>query len=96
MDKEVCFFLINDRGEKTTYLAYRCPGCKTHHSVDVTRWKFNGDMVKPTFSPSVLTGIENFTKRRCHSFVKDGKIQYLSDCFHELKNQTVDIPPEEE
>lgn len=28
----------------------------------------------------------------CHSFVTDGRIQYLSDCTHSLKNQTVDLP----
>lgn len=28
----------------------------------------------------------------CHSFVKDGKIQFLSDCTHELAGKTVDIP----
>lgn len=27
----------------------------------------------------------------CHSFVTDGKIQFLSDCTHELAGQTVDI-----
>lgn len=27
----------------------------------------------------------------CHSFVTDGKIQYLSDCTHELAGQTVEI-----
>lgn len=27
----------------------------------------------------------------CHSFVRDGKIQYLSDCTHELAGQTVDM-----
>ena len=28
----------------------------------------------------------------CHSYVKDGMIQFLSDCTHELKNQTVALP----
>jgi hypothetical protein len=28
----------------------------------------------------------------CHSFIRDGKIQFLSDCTHALKDQTVDIP----
>lgn len=32
----------------------------------------------------------------CHSFVTDGKIQYLGDCTHELAGQIVDmITPEE-
>lgn len=29
----------------------------------------------------------------CHSFIRDGSIQFLSDCTHELANQTVPIPP---
>jgi hypothetical protein len=29
----------------------------------------------------------------CHSFVTDGKIQYLSDCTHELAEQTIDLKP---
>jgi hypothetical protein len=28
---------------------------------------------------------------RCHSFVRDGKIQFLSDCTHKLAGQTVDM-----
>ena len=29
----------------------------------------------------------------CHSFVTDGKIQFLTDCTHPLAGQTVDLPP---
>lgn len=28
----------------------------------------------------------------CHSFVTDGKIQFLGDCTHKLVGQVVDIP----
>ena len=28
----------------------------------------------------------------CHSYLTDGKIQFLSDCTHVLANQTVDLP----
>lgn len=28
---------------------------------------------------------------RCHSFVTDGRIQFLGDCTHSLANQTVDL-----
>jgi hypothetical protein len=28
----------------------------------------------------------------CHSFVVDGRIQYLGDCTHALANQTIDLP----
>lgn len=36
---------------------------------------------KPDFSCSV-----------CHSFVTDGRIQFLGDCTHSLAGQTVDLP----
>lgn len=29
---------------------------------------------------------------RCHSFVENGHMRFLSDCTHELANQTVPIP----
>lgn len=28
----------------------------------------------------------------CHSFITDGRIQFLSDCTHELAGQTVELP----
>lgn len=28
----------------------------------------------------------------CHSFVRDGRIQFLSDCTHALANRTADLP----
>ena len=31
-------------------------------------------------------------KSRCHSFVKDGRIQFLLDCYHRLKGQTIELP----
>lgn len=77
-----------------------CPGCKCYHGVWTTTrndnhaiWGFNGDVNKPTFTPSILIqghlGGDNYGV--CHSFVKDGKIQYLNDCTHELAGQTVEM-----
>jgi hypothetical protein len=34
----------------------------------------------------------SFICERCHSFVRDGKIQFLADCSHSLAGQTVEIP----
>lgn len=28
----------------------------------------------------------------CHSFVTNGKIQFLNDCTHDLKGQTIELP----
>lgn len=73
-----------------------CPGCNCQHGFTIKQpgfvpWTFNGDFEKPTFSPSMLVFASN-PEIRCHSYVKDGKIQFLSDCFHQLKNKTVDLP----
>jgi hypothetical protein len=51
-------------------------------------------MEKPTFSPSMLVNAntpKHLKLTRCHSFVRDGKIQFLSDCDHNLKGQTIDL-----
>lgn len=71
-------------------------------------WTWNGSTESPTFSPSILVGGvqwaegEPFYKPRhkggsgdpivCHSFITDGRIEYLSDCTHPLAGQTVDLP----
>lgn len=81
---------ITDQSGKISGVMIYCPGCKTHHVFD-DRWTFNGDYEKPTFSPSMLVN-KSFPDSRCHSFVRDGKIEFLSDCAHELKSQTVELP----
>ena len=81
------------------YYAFHCPGCQYGHAVTVNgkrndqgaSWGWNGSMDKPTFTPSINCNADS-PPNRCHSFVTDGKIQFLSDCFHALKGQTVEIP----
>jgi hypothetical protein len=75
-------------GEIGLYMFY-CPGCKENHAYTKDKWSYNGDEEKPTFSPSLLYPDK---KVRCHLFLTDGKIQYLSDCGHELAGQTIDVP----
>ena len=54
-------------------------------------WQFNKDYESPTVSPSLL--VTNHKKNyRCHSFIREGKIQFLNDCTHKLAGQTVDLP----
>lgn len=72
-------------------LCFFCPGCRYDHSFD-GRWTFNGDMVRPTFKPSLLVN-KHDPKARCHSYVKDGNIQFLDDCHHELRGKTVPLEP---
>ncbi len=57
-------------------------------------------MDKPTFTPSLLVNGGEHRRQdhplRCHSFVTDGMIQFLSDCEHKLAGQTVEIPDYDE
>jgi hypothetical protein len=78
-----------------------------------TMWTWNGDMVKPTFSPSILVSHHEWTPpvtpenleqwkvqpwpqtkvdKRCHTFIKDGMIQFLGDCTHDHAGKTVPLP----
>lgn len=66
---------------------FHCPGCGCCHGLD-QRWTMTGTAQSPTFRPSVVT--EN---PRCHLFVTDGQIQYLTDCAHALAGKTVPMEP---
>lgn len=78
-----------------------CPGCDGAHQVGVgegpgPRWGYNENPDAPTFTPSVFVNAPgpffNPAAPTCHSFVKDGRIQFLSDCTHALAGQTVPLP----
>lgn len=89
-------------------LYFMCPGCKYWHGVNVDqpdrpRWGWNGSADAPTFTPSILvrTGRavdptyepeEDDPPEVCHSYVTDGRIQFLNDCTHTLAGQTVTLP----
>jgi hypothetical protein len=66
------------------------------------RWSFDGNVQQPTFSPSLhlkvntpdmgqyyQPGIES---RVCHCFIRAGRIEFLGDCTHALRGQTVELP----
>lgn len=70
-----------------------CEGCQEVHAFNNT-WTFNGDQLNPTVSPSLLvTAGKSRPEYRCHSFIRDGKIEYLSDCSHNLAGKTIDLKP---
>ena len=94
---------------------FKCPGCNHTHSINVNPnyspvcWGFNGNIDKPTFTPSLLATSGHYVTGEspadcwpcqnnknacyiCHSFITNGRIQFLGDCTHELKGQTVDLP----
>lgn len=108
--------------------SFKCPGCGDTHSIPTHKddlmfaphkWKFNGDVNKPTFSPSLLVRSGHYAPQYigdscwctynskmkaegkepvdascyiCHSFIKEGRIQFLNDCTHSLAGQTVELP----
>lgn len=91
----------------TERIAFRCPGCRSQHVCSVNgdnTWQWNGNLDRPTLSPSVnvtYNGADAGQDRGdgrlappavCHSFVTDGRIQFLGDCTHHLTGRTVDIP----
>ncbi|HEY0889311.1 MAG TPA: DUF6527 family protein [Nocardioides sp.] len=101
--------LARDSAGGAELVIFRCPGCDDNHRISVGTWTFNGDLERPTFSPSVLvSGVQwdegsGFRKPShagvapgapivCHSYVTDGRIQFLGDCTHVLAGQTVDLP----
>ena len=89
-------------------VAFFCPGCGHKHAVwvspgDHPTWGYNGNPESPTFTPSLRVYVpamlpgEDWPNGKpeetlCHSFVKDGQIQFLADCAHKLAGQTVLLP----
>lgn len=72
--------------------AFFCPGCKTIHRID-SQWNITGTREEPTVSPSVLVNGNrtNPAAKICHSFVREGKIEFLGDSEHALAGQTVPL-----
>jgi len=64
---------------------------------DTHGWKFNGDINKPTFIPSLRLSInddpndKNKMRTVCHLTITDGKIFYHNDNPHEYVNKTVNM-----
>lgn len=77
---------------------FYCVGCKMAHPIKFgdgpgQRWRFNGSAEHPTFHPSVAVRFPWKGKEViCHSFVTDGRIQYLGDSTHEYAGQTIELP----
>ncbi|WP_139222868.1 DUF6527 family protein [Paracidovorax wautersii] len=62
-------------------------------------WTWNGSTSAPTLRPSVLTTEPPGGRRggfRCHSWINDGSVQFLDDCSHELRGQTLPLNPVED
>lgn len=91
-----------DAGEPDL-LCFNCPGCGMSHAIRVRRsdgrrpsWEWNGSVVAPTFSPSIMVRWERRGQPKvCHSFVRDGVIEFLADCTHALAGKTVPLKPDD-
>lgn len=74
-----------------------CFGCEEYHVIYDT-WQFNGNYDLPTFSPSLLVRwfSERFQKDyTCHSFIRNGRWEFLKDCTHGKAGQTIPLRDEE-
>ena len=90
-----------DRSPKCLRHFFWCPGCDDIHSVvstipdvdpgKVAMWEWDG---KDSFDPSILvTWNGDGEMKRCHSFIRSGKWQFLEDCTHRLAGKTVPLMP---
>lgn len=83
-----------------------CPGCDSLHGPCVRKgvderpvWTWNGDLDAPGVEPSILVTLSwnhpdtGPQERRCHSFLRDGRWQFLTDSTHDLAGKTVDAVP---
>jgi hypothetical protein len=90
------------------HLVFDCPGCAAGFGPHSGRkyvpvegpkaWGFNGDLERPTLTPSILLRFDHADREPfvCHSFVREGRIQFLPDSTHPLAGQTVELPDIEE
>lgn len=80
---------------------YWCPGCNYLHGIAIrphtqdngAGWEFSGTLECPTYSPSQLTTWKSVVPKVCHTFIREGQIEFLTDCTHALAGQTVPLPP---
>lgn len=84
-----------------------CPGCRELHCADTltpnsngATWGRDGDLARPTLSPSVLLRIDYGQAGKppeiCHCWIRGGRIEFCSDSTHELAGKTVAMEVPEE
>lgn len=74
-----------------------CPGCDDLHEIRIGEWSWDGSLEAPAVSPSILVTMEvpslPALARRCHSFLRAGVWEFLSDSTHALAGQSVPMVP---
>lgn len=107
-DKRLAKRISNTKGEFVGYLIF-CPACDNAHSLDerwLFNGNLESPTFSPSLllrgkvmpTDEECDRISNGEKVEladlvCHSFITDGKIQYLGDCTHDFKNQTIELKP---
>jgi len=61
------------------------------HCMNVsTVHRFNGDFDSPTLEPSLLAKTGHGIV--CHSYIRAGRMEFLSDCTNGFAGQTIELP----
>jgi hypothetical protein len=80
-----------------------CPGCQSLHTPRFRCPEHGGPATGPvwdgdpysspfTMSPSLLVG-QTSVSPRCHSYIRNGRWEFLKDCGHALAGQTLPLEP---
>lgn len=87
------------REEEPGVFSFHCPGCDYRHIIrsqradgEQPKWTWNGNREHPTFQPSLrVRGPmgDPPVDTCCHSFIRNGQLQFLNDCTHDLAGLTV-------
>jgi len=78
------------RGESAYF--HWCPGCNEMHPLP-DGWQFDGNLEKPTFSPSFKhDGWVGGKIGVCHYLLIKGKLHFQNDCTHDLNSKVVELP----
>lgn len=81
-----------------------CPGCQKLHAPTFRCPDHGGPATGPvwdgdphsdpfTMSPSLLVHAGRSGAGTCHSFIRNGQWEFLTDCGHVLSGQTVPLEP---
>jgi len=75
-------------------LVFFCPACQIPHELTPSYFDFDGQWASPTISQDIVyVDNERCFPYHCHSLVRNGFIEFLSDCTHDLANTTVPMRP---
>jgi hypothetical protein len=88
---------VDGHGQPYGHYHY-CPGCEEMHRLP-PGWTFNGDLVKPTYTPSFKHTLRwsrqdpSESDEICHYILTDGVLNFCGDSTHALAGQSVPLPP---